>query len=260
MPIEKPPQPEIVKKKELEPTDSLEKILDFSDELTKERNEKYFPTRDKRVVHLFLGGVEMLDTIRAREKHGKFIPIVASKILLRALNVMQSLSNRDAIIDKLIEKYPKSGCSYCGKKPCECAVIRPEDIVGANSSAEQKKWTISDWQNHLNDVYGADNKKRELDFVSGRLVSEIGELSEAAILMEKYEKSDTNKSEKFRDEATSEAADVIAWIFAVCNEVDTDLQKAFVERYGKGCPNCHKFPCRCGEFSHKQERKIIQDM
>lgn len=239
---------------------SITEVLEYADGLTRERNEKFFPTLDKRLLHLFAGGVEMFDTVRARAKHERFIPIVASKIFVRALNVLQALSERDTAIEQLMKKYPESGCSYCGKKPCECAVIRPEDKVGAVYSEEQKNWTITQWQQHLKEVYGAGNKAKGLEWVVNRLGSEIGELSEAAILMEQSKGADPKEIEKYKEEAASEAADVIAWIMAACNEVDADLDKTFIDRYGKGCPKCKGYPCRCGEFSRKQERKMLKEM
>ncbi len=260
MSIDNPPPYDTDKKRELGDNASLTEIWDFAHGLTRERNEKMFPTLDKRVIHLFSGGVEMFDTVRTKEKNEKFIPVVASKILLRALNVLQAVSSREAAIDKLMKKYPESGCSYCGKKPCECAVIRPEDKVGVKSSEEQRNWTIAQWQQHLKAVYGASNREKGLDWVANRLGSEIGELSEAARLMEKHKGTNTEKSDEYKDEAASEAADVIAWIIATCNEVDADLGKVFIERYGKGCPNCNGYPCRCGEFSFKQERQVLKNM
>jgi NTP pyrophosphatase (non-canonical NTP hydrolase) len=86
------------------------------------------------------------------------------------------------------------------------------------------------------------------------------EVPEAVVLMETYEESDSQMANKYKDEAASEAADVIAWAIAVSNEVDVNLENAFVERYGKGCPNCKNYPCKCGEFSHKQERKVLKEM
>jgi len=254
------PTPKNLEKHELGPQASLAEVLDYSDGLTRERNRTYFPTLDKRVIHLYSGGVEMFDTVRAKAKSEGVIPIVASKILLRALNVLQALDNLGEVIDRLMKKFPASGCSYCGKKPCQCAVIRPEDKVGAKSSEEQRTWSLIEWQHHLKSVYGESNHGRGLDWIANRLGSEIGELSEAAILMEKYKETNPEKSKENKDEAASEAADVVAWAMAVCNEINADIGKAFADRYGKGCPNCKQYPCKCGEFSHKQERKVLKDM
>lgn len=244
--------------KEIAPGAPVAEVLDFSDGLTRERNEAYFPTLDKRILHLYDGGVELIDTARAKEKDGKFIPIVASKILLRTINTLQALSfDSKEIVKKLIEKYPEGGCSYCGKKPCECGVIRAEDKVGAVSSPEQEKWSIAQWQKHLNSVYGATNTARGVEFATGRVSSEMKELKDAVLLMEKNANA-PEKAEMYRQEAASEAADVFAWAIGVCNVADEDLEKAFMERYGKGCPNCGQYPCKCGEFTGKQERKALR--
>jgi len=239
--------------KELKVGSPLEEVLDFSHILTSERNEKYFFTTADRVDHLVLGGAEMSNAVRAKDN--KIIPIVASKILLRVFSILQGFTEREAIIEKLMTKFPETGCSYCGKKPCNCALDRPKGLAGIEPSEIQKRWTMSQWQKHLKEVYGASNAQQGMAGISNRLGSEIAEVVQARMLMDRRDNKEED-TEKYKHEAITELADVFAWALATCNEIDVDLERAFVERYGKGCPNCNKVPCICTEFSLIDERKI----
>jgi NTP pyrophosphatase (non-canonical NTP hydrolase) len=231
----------------------MTEVLDFSNRLTRERNEHYLRTNSLRIAHLGVGGGEVVDTVlRTKpEQMREILPVVAAKITLRVFTVLQGLEEKEAIIDKLMSKFPESGCSYCGHKPCRCDVVRPEEKIGAQSSEEQRQWTIKQWQDHLKSVYGEKNHQRGLSYILNRLMSEIQEVNVAGMQMELLPED----AERYKQEAISELADSFAWAIAVCNEVDADLNKSFVDRYGKGCPNCGNMPCTCGPFTFVQERK-----
>jgi len=65
------------------------------------------------------------------------------------------------------------------------------------------------------------------------LMEEIGELATA--LRTKNDMS--NLHEEF--------ADVIAWLTTIANVAGVDLTKALSDKYGSGCPGCHRFECNC---------------
>lgn len=229
-------------------------VLDFSDRLTRLRNERYLKTLPHRMAHLGVGGTEILTTfqrVKPESKMREILPDVATKVLLRAMTMLQSLEGRDGIIKALMQKYPESGCSYCGLKPCGCEVARPEEKKGAQSSEEQKTWTLQQWQEHLKSVYGEANERRGLNFVCDRLNEEIGEAATAGLQMDMQ----PELAEEFKQEAISELADTFAWALGVGNATGASIEKKFVERYGKGCPNCGQFSCQCGPFTFVQERK-----
>ena len=82
------------------------------------------------MTHLSVGGAEILTTfqrVKPESKMREILPDVAAKVLLRAMTMLQSLEGREGIINALKQKYPESGCSYCGLKPCGCEVARPEE-------------------------------------------------------------------------------------------------------------------------------------
>lgn len=64
------------------------------------------------------------------------------------------------------------------------------------------------------------------------LVSEIGELVDAYLCGD-------------HSAMKEEAADVLAWLSSVCNLAQIDLQTASFDKYGSGCPRCHRKPCSC---------------
>ena len=230
----------------------LSEVLDFSLGLTAERNKKCFPTIADRVDHLVLGGAELLNAVRDDDM--KILPAVSAKLLLRIFTVLQGLGEKDAIVQKLMEKFPANGCSYCGKKPCQCAVDRPKGVAGLRPSEFQKEWAIAEWQQHLKDVYGESNASRGLTAIANRLASEIAEVVQARMLMDMQESNEGR--EEYKQEAISELGDSFAWTLAICNEIGADLESSFVERYGNGCTNCKHYPCQCGAFSFKEERKL----
>ncbi len=64
------------------------------------------------------------------------------------------------------------------------------------------------------------------------LASELGEFIDALI-----------KEDEMR--LKEEAADVLAWFFSLCNLLGVNVEEAFVERYGAGCPRCCRTLCTC---------------
>ncbi|MGC8849688.1 MAG: MazG nucleotide pyrophosphohydrolase domain-containing protein [Candidatus Bathyarchaeia archaeon] len=65
------------------------------------------------------------------------------------------------------------------------------------------------------------------------LVSEVGELSSLIV-----KRGD-------RKAMADEAADILAWLCSGCNLIGIDLEEAFTEKYGGGCPRCGCSPCKC---------------
>ncbi|WP_292467923.1 MazG nucleotide pyrophosphohydrolase domain-containing protein [Methanolobus sp.] len=47
------------------------------------------------------------------------------------------------------------------------------------------------------------------------------------------------------DNIKEELADCFAWIGALANLYDIDLEAAFLEKYPDKCPTCRKNPCIC---------------
>lgn len=93
--------------------------------------------------------------------------------------------------------------------------------------------TLSDVQADIEAMYGAKDGSRGLDGTFMWFMEEVGELSGAL----------RGGSAKDR---SGEFADVLAWLATLANIAGIDLEAAYREKYGGGCPGCCTSPCRCG--------------
>jgi NTP pyrophosphatase (non-canonical NTP hydrolase) len=92
---------------------------------------------------------------------------------------------------------------------------------------------IREAQKFLDSVYGVRDRARGFDKTFAWLVSEVGELAEAML--------------KNRGENLCMRRLRTSWrgFSALCNVTGVDLEKAFMEKYGAGCPRCRRIPCGC---------------
>jgi len=81
-------------------------------------------------------------------------------------------------------------------------------------------------------MYGERDARRGAERTLLWLVSEIGEVADAFVKQD-------------RDALRGELADVLAWLLSFCNVVGIDIERAFMEKYGDGCPSCRKKTCEC---------------
>ena len=147
------------------------------------------------------------------------------------------------LVESLCEKYPGTNCAYCHSFPCECKKSREGQIRLASVSSLQLEWTITDWIKHMEDVYGAKNRERGIDFMLLRLMEEMHE-AEDAHLFDGTRNPNITLTVR-RQNIAREFADVLAWIFAIAGVLKLDIQKSVEERYGGKCQRCHKRPCDC---------------
>ncbi len=91
---------------------------------------------------------------------------------------------------------------------------------------------ISRFQQIMYDMYAHNDRRRGPAATMLWLVEEVGELAEAVR----------------RDDETmlrEELADCFAWMGALANLYDIDLEEVFLEKYPGVCPTCKKNPCIC---------------
>ncbi len=91
---------------------------------------------------------------------------------------------------------------------------------------------IAEFQELIRRTYHARDRKRGIDRDFLWFTEEVGELAEAV----------RRRDKKMIREET---ADVLAWLCTVCSLTGVDVEKAALTKYGRGCPNCGKIPCRC---------------
>ena len=91
---------------------------------------------------------------------------------------------------------------------------------------------IKEFQHFMSDLYGHNDRRRGATATMLWLVEEIGELAEAV------RRHDTENIKE-------ELADCFAWVGALANLYNVDLETAFLEKYPLACHTCGKNPCVC---------------
>jgi len=81
-------------------------------------------------------------------------------------------------------------------------------------------WSIKQWQNMFNGIYGERNKKCPSVYILLRLVEEVSEVALAVL-------------EQNMKEIQTQIPDVLAWIFAFANKHNLSLEDFMVEKYAK---------------------------
>lgn len=94
-----------------------------------------------------------------------------------------------------------------------------------------KRMTLRDFQQRIEEIYGARDRRRGTDATFRWLAEEIGELARAL---------------RTRNTASlvEEVSDVLAWTVSVATLAGVDIETA-AERYASGCPKCGRIPCEC---------------
>ena len=91
---------------------------------------------------------------------------------------------------------------------------------------------IKDAQGIIARTYFERDSSRGLGKTFIWFVEEVGELAKAL-----------RKGDK--ESLKSEFADVLAWLLSIGEIAGVDVEEAFVEKYGIGCPVCKEVPCIC---------------
>lgn len=93
--------------------------------------------------------------------------------------------------------------------------------------------TLSQFQRHIEAIYGQKDRQRGVMGTFMWFVEEVGELSAAL-------------RKGSRAELEGEFADCLAWLTTLANLAGVDLERA-VDKYRRGCPVCGTSPCTCPE-------------
>lgn len=90
---------------------------------------------------------------------------------------------------------------------------------------------LSQFQKHIDQLYGAKDRARGVDGTFMYLIEEVGELATAL------------REGSLEDQA-GEFADVVAWTASLAALAGVDLEKAVSEKYA-ACSGCQNIPCSC---------------
>jgi NTP pyrophosphatase (non-canonical NTP hydrolase) len=94
---------------------------------------------------------------------------------------------------------------------------------------------LRDFQQQIESLYGARDRRRGPDATFRWLVEEVGELARALR---------SGDPQSLHDEIS----DVLAWTVSVASVLGVDAETAAM-RYAQGCPKCGRNPCVCPEPS-----------
>lgn len=92
--------------------------------------------------------------------------------------------------------------------------------------------SLTDFQAKIKAMYFEKDVQRGIDGTFMWLMEEIGELATAL-------RQGTHQEQR------EEFADVIAWLATIANVAGVDLGSAIQDKYGTGCPGCHRLVCSC---------------
>src|SRR4051812_9667220 len=92
--------------------------------------------------------------------------------------------------------------------------------------------TVAQVQEQIRETFGAKDAGRGIDGTFMWFMEEVGELAAAL-------RGGANQ------DRPGEFADVLAWLATLANIAGVDLEAAFRQKYGSGCPGCGQTPCRC---------------
>ncbi len=217
-------------------------------------NEIYRKKNKKEVVltHIFgvtlfiSGAIKALGDDMAKRGFAnkeKLLTMLAKRVLI-AVEIWGSRT----FIEYFAAKYPPHGCTYCGHKPCQCGAEKTQAAVLVKPNENVDIWSLSDWQKHLNDVYGEANLRRFS--LHDMVILTMAEYHEVMMALEHrsvvYETTELN--DDIRKVAVEETADLFARILSLANYVGVPLEESLQKRYGDGCPICHHKECQCPPF------------
>lgn len=213
------------------------------------RNEVYLDSRVRRIDFLNIALGDLQDAIR-KGSEPLHLKAMFARLPSRIFCIAHGLNNI-SVTCAMVEKYPKEGCAYCANFPCRCGDRRPEVTLGEwHPDSEQANWSLADWQQHLNRLYGARNKEKGIENIFNRLFKEISELMS---LEHSIDRASLDMDE-IEHEYGLELADCLAWTIAAANFYNVDLEQVVLRRYATGCGKCKQNPCICINFSFQQIR------
>lgn len=208
------------------------------------RNRVFLPGLGERVGYLNLAICDLQEAIR-KEQEKSVIGVAIARVVARIFCIAEHFWLLP-LVEAMGQKYPAGCCSYCRSFPCQCKERRFDAELKA-ASKEQLAWSLGQWQEHLNALYGGRNRQRGGENILNRLFKETGELLSLQMMIP----STTLILQEIEQEFALELADSLAWTIALANFWGVNIEEAIAERYGSGCWHCHQSSCNCASFNFK---------
>lgn len=212
------------------------------------RNRIFLPGLLERFSFLSLAISDLQEAIR-KEVETPHREAALARLVSRVFCIAEHFYELP-LVDAMARKYPRTHCGYCGQLPCACEEKRSEICLQDEIAPEQREWSLSQWCAHLGTLYGAKNKQRPqaLENLLNRLSREVNEF--LSLLMNLSHNGAT--LEEIEREYALELADTLAWVIAIANFLEVDLERAVLDRFvTHNCWSCHQKPCTCTHFNIK---------
>lgn len=210
------------------------------------RNRIFLSSLRERIDFLNLAIGDLQEAIR-KEYNPRILGIALARVVSRIFGITENFWSLP-FREMMARKYPKRFCSYCRKFPCVCPERRPGPILELVPSKEQLGWSLKDWCQYLNLLYGKRNKIKGIENLTNRLFKEIAELLSLQMMIPNTNDNLDEIEKKF----ALELSDALAWTIAIANFFKIDIERAVLDRYGKCCWKCQQIPCICTIFNMKQ--------
>lgn len=224
---------------------SLNQLAELLYRLYGRRNRHFLPDFHCRIDFLEMAVRDLQNAVR--KEFGNDILSVALARIVARIFCLSDFLGRPNLGAAMSIKYPETGCAYCHGTPCICIKRRPDAILGS-SEASQLEWSLSDWQQHLDTLYGEMNCRSGVAETVLHLYEECVEVTSQARQALTGEHTATEIERQYE----LEIADLIAWTCAVANLFYINLEDAVMQRFGNGCKTCNQNPCVCGPFNMTQ--------
>lgn len=226
---------------------TLKELMDYFFGLYGLRNMAYLYNLKKRVDFLGVAATDLQRAVRKGVEIEK-VEVALARVTSRTFCIAQHYHGHLPLIAALSQKYPGGECSYCHSYPCTCNDARPEPIISKHVAIDQSIWTLGEWQQHFDRLYGQRNRRRDIHELLSHLDEEVLEVNGTIM---KISGSSSSIAEVFFAVAF-ELTDVLAWSCAITSRMEIDLERAVMKRYYPVCPTCQLNPCDCKIFNYNQ--------
>lgn len=222
---------------------TLNELVAHFDRLFGGRDRLFFPTMPDQIglLQIRIGDLQNLVRKAGVTQDPRFeIPL--RRIFVRFCGLVNFYGID--LAEYMVRKFPLSGCGYCRQMPCVCAEEERDQhsvVPSEEDRLQQITWSLSEWVQHLQSMYGSSPVNQSLPQIALRLYREVSELT-AAI---SGARTSAKSNQDIYDEIGLEMADILAWTIAAAIQSGVDLETAIWGHYGQGCARCHQIPCIC---------------